>query len=200
MNLKRIIKKILREEIEIPITLRRRLRNLDDELDIVLGTFSDRISMCDFKDENKFLEYIIETAIENTYWTYFGNIDVNSELWTQLYRGMLIYYESRFGEKIKYKYIDGCVKSSINEDIDSLPLFVKRRYSEIKNLLKLALINTFPCESYDFIHYKTIVLSNIYARYLTNHTYDESTQIVEIVKDYYMDEIQEYYDKEMKKC
>jgi hypothetical protein len=200
MKLLNTINIILREEIEIPTILRRRLRQLDDELHLVLRNFPDRISMCDFKDEEEFLEYIIETSIENTYWTYFGNVDISSELWNQLYRGMLTYYRSRFGEGIIERYRHGCTNSSINEEIDSLPIKVKRRYPEIKKMLKWVTIRTDACDYDDFLSYKTGILGKIIERFILEHTYEHAIQMGEIVNHYFMDEIEEHYNEEMKNC
>jgi len=107
-NLTEHIKKVLKEETEIPIPLRRRLHFVDEELLYRLSAVYRPDSICRFESGEELLDVIGEAAIDSMYWKYFSSIDDNSGEWGEMYYAMIKYIENKYGNKIKEYYHINC--------------------------------------------------------------------------------------------
>jgi hypothetical protein len=107
MNLQESIRRILREETELPINLRRRLSTIDDH--VTYSVFK-RIKECGrFDSDLDFLTYIIGDVIEDMYFTHFGDIESPFEV-EKIYIAIENYITKKFGESIKNTYHINCGK------------------------------------------------------------------------------------------
>lgn len=107
-TLREHIRKILKEQFEVPVRLKRRLKFVDDTVDyFMIGTYiPDRV--CDYKDGEELLNVVGEAVIERMYYNYFSDIDDNSEEWSRIYYGMVEYIEKKYGDEIKEYYHINC--------------------------------------------------------------------------------------------
>jgi len=109
MNLQENIKRILREDRKLSNFLKRRLENLDYEVDSRLNNTFGGVNICIFfKSEEDFFETIMEESIDSMYYNYFSNIDDNSGEWAHVYLDMVNYIRKNYQYKIMKHYDDNC--------------------------------------------------------------------------------------------
>jgi len=108
MNLQEQIRKVLREESQIPTRLRRRISMLDYEVESRLRTTYTPNNICTYGSAEELLDNVAETAIDSMYWNYFGDVDDNSKEWVEIYYAMVYYIENKYGDKIKEYYHINC--------------------------------------------------------------------------------------------
>ncbi len=131
MNLQENIKRILREDRKLSNFLRRRLENLDYEVERYKVWGGHNICIF-FKSDIEYFETIMENAIDFMYYNYFSNIDDNSGEWAHIYLDMVNYIRKNYQYKIMKHYDDNCgsglipIKESIRK--------VLREESEDKKL------------------------------------------------------------------
>ncbi len=107
MNLQENIKRILREDRKLSNFLRRRLENLDYEVERYKIWGGHNICIF-FKSDIEYFETIMENAIDFMYYNYFSNIDDNSGEWAHIYLDMVNYIRKNYQYKIMKHYDDNC--------------------------------------------------------------------------------------------
>jgi hypothetical protein len=107
MNLQENIKRILREDRKLSNFLRRRLENLDYEVERYKVWGGHNICIF-FKSDIEYFETIMENAIDFMYYNYFSNIDDNSGEWAHIYLDMVNYIRKNYQYKIMKHYDDNC--------------------------------------------------------------------------------------------
>jgi hypothetical protein len=112
MNLQENIKRILREDRKLSNFLRRRLENLDYEVERYKVWGGHNICIF-FKSDIEYFETIMENAIDFMYYNYFSNIDDNSGEWAHIYLDMVNYIRKNYQYKIMKHYDDNCGSGSI---------------------------------------------------------------------------------------
>jgi hypothetical protein len=112
MNLQENIKRILREDRKLSNFLRRRLENLDYEVERYKIWGGHNICIF-FKSDIEYFETIMENAIDFMYYNYFSNIDDNSGEWAHIYLDMVNYIRKNYQYKIMKHYDDNCGSGSI---------------------------------------------------------------------------------------
>ena len=114
MNLQESIRKVLRENRKLSNFLRRRLENLDYEVESGLnGPFGGSNICIFFKSDIEFFETIMEESIDSMYYNYFSHIDDNSGEWAHEYLDMVDYIRNKYQDKIMKHYDDNCGSGSI---------------------------------------------------------------------------------------
>jgi len=114
MNLQESIRKVLRENRKLSNFLRRRLENLDYEVESGLnGPFGGSNICIFFKSDIEFFESVMENAIDAMYFNYFTHIDDNSGEWAHEYLDMVDYIRNKYQDKIMKHYDDNCGSGSI---------------------------------------------------------------------------------------
>jgi hypothetical protein len=109
MNPQEQIRKILKEDTNGNIRLRRRLSMLDYEVEYRLSATYRPDYICRlYKSGEELLDVVMETAIESMYYNYFSNIDDNSGEWGEIYWNMVEYVRNKYGDKIKEYYHINC--------------------------------------------------------------------------------------------
>ena len=149
MNLQENIKRILREDRKLSNFLRRRLENLDYEVERYKVWGGHNICIF-FKSDIQYFETIMENAIDFMYYNYFSNIDDNSGEWAHIYLDMVNYIRNKYQDKIMKHYDDNCGSGSIpiKESIRK----VLREESEDKKLklVKSIIYNMFDNVSLEY--------------------------------------------------
>jgi hypothetical protein len=149
MNLQENIKRILREDRKLSNFLRRRLENLDYEVERYKVWGGHNICIF-FKSDIEYFETIMENAIDFMYYNYFSNIDDNSGEWAHIYLDMVNYIRNKYQDKIMKHYDDNCGSGSIpiKESIRK----VLREESEDKKLklVKSIIYNMFDNVSLEY--------------------------------------------------
>ena len=108
------IRKVLREDKKMSNFLRRRLENLDYEVESGLnGPFGGSNICIFFKSDIEFFESVMENAIDAMYYNYFSHIDDNSGEWDHEYLDMVDYIRKKYQDKIMKHYDDNCGSGSI---------------------------------------------------------------------------------------
>lgn len=114
MNLQESIRKVLREDRKLSNFLKRRLKNLDYEVESRLNnTFRNNNICLFFKNEVDLFETIMEESIDSMYYNYFSHIDDNSGEWAHEYLDMVDYIRKKYQDKIMKHYDDNCGSGSI---------------------------------------------------------------------------------------
>ncbi len=107
MNLQEHIRKVLKEDRKLSNFLRRRLENLDYEVERYKVWGGHNICIF-FKSDIEYFETIMENAIDFMYYNYFSNIDDNSGEWAHIYLDMVNYIRKNYQYKIMKHYDDNC--------------------------------------------------------------------------------------------
>ena len=107
MNLQEHIRKVLKEDRKLSNFLRRRLENLDYEVERYKVWGGHNICIF-FKSDIQYFETIMENAIDFMYYNYFSNIDDNSGEWAHIYLDMVNYIRKNYQYKIMKHYDDNC--------------------------------------------------------------------------------------------
>lgn len=101
------IKQILREETKLLLNVRRRISDIDNELIMVVKNYKDQYgNMCIGQDN--YIESIKELALDSIYWTYYSDIDDDSDEWNQIYEFISDYFDKKFVPKLKMDYHVNC--------------------------------------------------------------------------------------------
>lgn len=108
MNLQEHIIRVVNEETKIPISLRRRFKHLDDEVDFRMGRVYTPNNICRFESGEELLEVMSDAVVDSMYYTYFSDVDDNSKEWGMMYRTMIEYINDKYGDKIKEYYHINC--------------------------------------------------------------------------------------------
>jgi uncharacterized protein YfeS len=112
--LQETIQRVLREDKKMSNFLRRRLENLDYEVERGLnGPFGGSNICIFFKSDIEFFESVMENAIDAMYYNYFSHIDDNSGEWAHEYLDMVDYIRNEHKDKIMKHYNNNCVSGSI---------------------------------------------------------------------------------------
>lgn len=101
------IKQILREESKTNIKVRRRTVHIDDEVEMAVRNFKDQFNTICIGEHN-FIATIIELTLDAMYWTYFSDIDDNSDEWNEIYGQIENYINKKFVPKLKMDYHLNC--------------------------------------------------------------------------------------------
>jgi hypothetical protein len=212
MNLQEHIRKVLREDRKLSNFLKRRLKNLDYEVDSRLNNTFGGSNICIFfKSEEDFFETIMENAIEAMYYNYFSHIDDNSGEWAHEYLDMVDYIRKKHKDKIMKHYDNNCGSGSIplKENIRKvlkkeyeIPLNVRRRFNILKNILGSSLRSSYPCD-YDVLdEFIEDIISDVnqFFRWIDKEDGMTSEQAELTIRDYLLDNIKEYYLEEIQNC
>ena len=108
MNLQEQIRRILKEETNTNIRLRRRMVALDNEFYRLMSTVYRPDNICRYQSGEELLNVVGESVIEFMYYNHFADIDDNSREWSVMYYGMVEYIKDKYGEKIKEYYHINC--------------------------------------------------------------------------------------------
>jgi hypothetical protein len=108
MDIRKNIKKILKEETKMNFRLRRRLDMLDYEVEYKLSAIYRPNNICQYKNGDELVEVVMEAAIDSMYWNYLADIDDNSGVWANMYYDMVKYIRDKYGDEIRNYYIDNC--------------------------------------------------------------------------------------------
>ncbi len=107
--LQETIRRILRENRKLSNFRRRRLENLDYEVERGFnGPFGGSNICIFFKSDIEFFESVMENAIDAMYYNYFSHIDDNSGEWAHEYLDMVDYIRKKYQDKIMKHYDDNC--------------------------------------------------------------------------------------------
>ncbi len=112
MSINMNLQEILREDRKLSNFLRRRLENLDYEVERYKVWGGHNICIF-FKSDIEYFETIMENAIDFMYYNYFSNIDDNSGEWAHIYLDMVNYIRKNYQYKIMKHYDDNCGSGSI---------------------------------------------------------------------------------------
>lgn len=108
MNLKKQIRRILKEEYTLSIFAKRSLLYIDDEVDYLLDNIYTPKKICRYENPIEFLYVIIEATFERMYYKYYNNIDDNSDEWGQIYHYIADYIKEKHNTRIMQYYINNC--------------------------------------------------------------------------------------------
>lgn len=108
MKLKKSIKRILREETEIPIRARRRITIIDELLPFKVKNYYKPDFLCKYTSDEEFIEVLTYSVIETMYWDYFGDMDDNLKEWNIIFEYMEKYIKDNYGERLKTYYHTNC--------------------------------------------------------------------------------------------
>jgi hypothetical protein len=108
MNLQEHIRRVIKEETKIPISLRRRFKHLDDEVDFRMRRVYTPDNICRFESDEELLEVMSDAIVDSMYYTYFNDVDDSSKEWGMMYRTMIEYINDKYGDKIKEYYHINC--------------------------------------------------------------------------------------------
>jgi hypothetical protein len=108
MYLQEHIKRILREEIQMPLVLRRRLQYVDDKVEMSIRTTYTPNYICRFASGDELLDVITETSIDSMYFNHFNSVDDSSRDWVNIYVHIEKYIKKKYGDKIREYYHINC--------------------------------------------------------------------------------------------
>jgi archaellum biogenesis protein FlaJ (TadC family) len=108
MNLQESIKRILREESNFSLKVRRRFTEMDSSLAYIIKKFYAPNMICGYKDSKDLFEHISHSVIEIIYYEYFEDIDDLSDEWEQMYYMMAEYLKNKHGAAIDEYYHLNC--------------------------------------------------------------------------------------------
>lgn len=108
-NIQESIKRILREESEPLIRLRRRLNVIDELLSYQVKNYYQPDRICShYVSGEELVEVVMYSVIDHMYWDYFSDIDDNSKGWSSMYQYMEKYIKDNYGDKLKEYYHMNC--------------------------------------------------------------------------------------------
>jgi len=111
MNVKEQIRRILKEERNMNISLRRRLVFIDEQLVGIMDYVCGSKDICEYSNGEQLLDVVIEMVVEFMYFNYFQkNIDDNSGEWGEIYYEMVEYIKNKYGKDIIQYYKIKCGK------------------------------------------------------------------------------------------
>lgn len=98
---------VLNEDWET--SFKRRIHNIDGLIPLMVDYYKKTVNTCKV-DEEIFIEDITYNTIDHMYWTYFSNIEDDTDEWTQMFRAMEKYIEDNFSEELRNDYRSHCKK------------------------------------------------------------------------------------------
>ena len=109
MNIRKSIRRILKEETSDEVFIRRRFHELDNLLiELVRNTYGPH-KICQYRNSEEFIEYLIYNIInDHIYYTHFEHIDDTSKEWEKLFRLMEEYLTETWGLKLEKYYHTNC--------------------------------------------------------------------------------------------
>jgi len=108
MNLQETIRRILREETNINMRLRRRISLIDEEIKYRMDVVYRPNNICRYESEEELLEVITEATIDSMYYKYFDNIDDTSDEWVKIFFFIEKYIKDKYGNDLKNYYHINC--------------------------------------------------------------------------------------------
>jgi hypothetical protein len=205
-------RRVLKEDRKLSNFLKRRLKNLDYEVESRLNnTFRNNNICLFFKNEVDLFETIMEESIDSMYYNYFSHIDDNSGEWAHEYLDMVDYIRKKYQDKIMKHYDDNCGSGSIHlkesirrvlKEEYEIPLNVRRRFNILKNILGSSLRSSYPCD-YDVLdEFIEDIISEVnqYFRWIDKENEMTSEQAELTIRAYLLDDIKEYYLEEIINC
>ena len=107
MNLKAHIRKVLKEETQLPLSVMRRINHLDDIFIKVKNEISGYA--CDFRNTNILLSYLYEKTLEEFYYTWMSEV-VSDEDWETTAPKIEKYLDNKYKESTEMYWNDECNK------------------------------------------------------------------------------------------
>ena len=105
MNLKKHIRKVLKEETQLPLSVMRRINHLDDIFMKVRKEISWYV--CNFRNSNILLSYLYEKTLEEFYYTWMSEV-VSDEDWETTAPKIEEYLDNNFRESTEMYWNDKC--------------------------------------------------------------------------------------------
>lgn len=112
MNLQETIRKVLREETNLPIPIRRRIKfgrrinQIDHEIDRLVSKVYTPNKICNYADANVLIEVIVNACAEKLYYNTF--YDMDDEEWRIIFQSLREYIIDKYGDKLKEYYKMSC--------------------------------------------------------------------------------------------
>lgn len=107
MNLKQIIRKVLKEEqTKIPTRARRLVGEYEGLFRYHFNKHSGSGRICWSRDEESAMENILYDTIENIYYGYFEDMDDNSEEWGVIFKFIENYLKEKYTDMVYKEYRD----------------------------------------------------------------------------------------------
>jgi hypothetical protein len=96
-------------ETKMNTRLRRRIKQLDDEVERVIEMLYGPEDVCSYGSAEDLFQLVAEDTIDAMKWTYFSDVsDNNTREWVEIYYDMLKYLENTYRDKIKEYYHINC--------------------------------------------------------------------------------------------
>jgi hypothetical protein len=108
MSLQEQIRRILKEETNMNIYLRRRLGIIDNGFHRLMKEVYTPDNLCWHLSGEDLLEHVIQSVINFMYFNHFSNLDDDEKLWNEIYNDIENYIKDKYGEKIKEYYHINC--------------------------------------------------------------------------------------------
>lgn len=110
MNLQESIKKIIKEETDFILKVRRRFSELDSFLlQTIKDTYKPETICRSYRSSQELFEHITHSVIEQMYYAYFDeDVDDLSEEWEKMYYLMFEYIHNKYGNEIDQYYHTNC--------------------------------------------------------------------------------------------
>jgi len=108
MNLQEHIHRILKEETNAKINVRRRLAMVDDEFNRLVRDHYTPNNICGYSDGEELLDAICHAVCESMYWDHFQHIDDGSNDWSVMYLYIIEYLNDKYEDKINEYYHINC--------------------------------------------------------------------------------------------
>jgi hypothetical protein len=211
-------RRVLKEDRKLSNFLKRRLKNLDYEVESRLNnTFRNNNICLFFKNEVDLFETIMEESIDSMYYNYFSHIDDNSGEWAHEYLDMVDYIRKKYQDKIMKHYDDNCGSGSIPLK-ESIRRVLKEELNESTYLRRRVAMSSLDEEfyenldivtdrflklpsrkqSYSFKDFKDAILGYIIEDFhyeLTNNRFDDYPygEVYEFLSNHYHDKIKDRY-------
>ena len=98
---------VLNENWEV--SFKRRIHNIDGLIPLIVSNIKKSYNICEIS-ETIFLEDVTYNTIDHMYWSYFSNVEDDTDEWTQMFKAMEKYIEDKFGEELRNDYRSRCNK------------------------------------------------------------------------------------------
>ena len=108
MNLQKTIRRILREETNINMRLRRRISLIDEEIKYKMDVVYRPNNICIYESGEELLEVITEATIDSMYYKHFDNIDDTSDEWVKIFLFIEKYIKDKYSNDLKNYYHINC--------------------------------------------------------------------------------------------
>jgi hypothetical protein len=90
-------------------SFKRRIHNIDGLIPLMVSNIKKSYNICEIS-ETIFLEDVVYNTIDHMYWSYFSDVDDDTDVWTQMFDMMREYIEDKFGEELRNDYRSRCNK------------------------------------------------------------------------------------------